>query len=285
MLKKIVLELLKYIFDRRLLVRFSRALMNSVSGDNNESIRQNGECVLLSHILNFLAEEKEFIIFDVGANSGTWTCCLLDIIFKKRIDKKITVYCFEPSVYAFSELQKNIAASPSAHIVHSVNIGISDAVGTGLLYSDRRGAGTSSFYKRRIRDCGISFDKTEVIQATTLDIYCRTQGIDRIKFLKVDVEGHELAVLRGAQDMLRKCNIDFIQFEYGGSWIDSRTLLLDMYDLMSSFGYVIGKILPAGIEFYDVYDQRIETFQMANFLACRRDYANRFNRIEPWWKE
>ena len=42
---------------------------------------------------------------------------------------------------------------------------------------------------------------------------------------------------------------------------------LDMYDWLASSGDAIGKILSKLIEFYEKYDQRMETFQMANLLA------------------
>lgn len=66
-----------------------------------------------------------------------------------------------------------------------------------------------------------------------------------------------------------------------GCWIDSRILFLDMYDFVTSFGYIIGKIMPKGIEFYDIYDQRLETFRMANSLACKPDHALCLKRISP----
>jgi len=88
--------------------------------------------------------------------------------------------------------------------------------------------------------------------------------------------------VKGAKAMLQRGAIDYIQFEYGGCWIDSRILFLDMYDLLTSCGYVIGKILSKGIEFYDKYDQRLETFQMANFLACKPGHIDQFKCIKPW---
>lgn len=142
-------------------------------------------------------------------------------------------------------------------------------------------AGANSLYKRRLEGLGISYDESETVKVTTVDNYCYKNAIPHIDFMKVDVEGHELAVMRGAADMLKKQAIDYVQFEYGGCWIDSRMLFLDMYDFLTSFGYIIGKIMPKGIEFYDKYDQRLDTFQMANFLACKPDYADLFKQITP----
>lgn len=98
--------------------------------------------------------------------------------------------------------------------------------------------------------------------------YLAEDHLQTIDLLKIDVEGDELKVLQGAVSALASRRVRCVQFEYGGCWIDSRTLFLDMYDFLTSFCYIIGKIMPQGIEFYDRYDQGLETFQMANFLAC-----------------
>jgi len=165
--------------------------------------------------------------------------------------------------------------------VFCINAGLSDSDGTMELYINEEGSGINSFYNRRLEGLGISYDESETVQVTTVDEYCCEEGIPHIDFMKVDVEGHELSVMRGTADMLKKQAIDYVQFEYGGCCIDSRTLFLDMYDFLTSFGYIIGKIMPNGVEFYDKYDQRLETFQMANFFACKPDHAELFKQITP----
>jgi hypothetical protein len=49
---------------------------------------------------------------------------------------------------------------------------------------------------------------------TTLSAYCREKGIDRIDVLKIDTEGHDLAVLQGAEQMLSKGAIRFVYVEF-----------------------------------------------------------------------
>jgi hypothetical protein len=51
------------------------------------------------------------------------------------------------------------------------------------------------------------------VPCTTLDEFCGAQGIARIHFLKVDVEGYERDVFRGAARLLAARKIDFIGFE------------------------------------------------------------------------
>lgn len=267
-------------FNRYQLVRLSKALMNMALGDNNGNMETNGEQFLLRQILRFqrVSEHKMFVVFDVGANVGEWTTYLLSIAEKQG--SKISVHCFEPSPFTFSQLQSTLQEIGDEK-VHLVNMGMGNVKESRELHITHDGAGTNSLYKRRLEGLDVSYNRSETIQITTVDTYCSENDISHINFLKIDVEGHELAVVEGAKAMLQRGAIDYIQFEYGGCWIDSRILFLDTYDLLTSFGYVIGKILPKGIEFYDKYDQRLETFQMANFLACIPGHTEQLKQIPP----
>lgn len=278
MLKKLFLGTIDTFFNRRQVIRLSKAMLNRALGNNNDNMTTNGEISVLRQVLGRRgAEDHNFVAFDVGANIGQWATFLLELAGKRGGG----VHCFEPSPATFSKLKAAMAKYRSAEErVFCINAGLSDLKGTRDLYIKEEGSGINSFYNRRLEGLGISYDESETVQVTTVDGYCREKDISHIDFLKVDVEGHELAVMRGAREMLKKQGIDYVQFEYGGCWIDSRTLFLDMYDFLTSFGYIIGKIMPRGIEFYDKYDQRLETFQMANFLACKPRNIGQFKRIK-----
>jgi FkbM family methyltransferase len=283
MMKRMFLEVMNLALNRRQIIRLSRALMDKALGDNNDDMENNGELFLLHCVLSFLQSEHEFVAFDIGANVGQWTTSLLDIAENQGVVGKVAIHCFEPSSFTFSKLQSTLSKHRWRSRTRNVNLGIGSTKGAIVLYINENGAGTNSLYKRRLEGLGISFDRAETVQITTVDDYCRENNIFHINFMKIDVEGHELAVTQGAMGMLKKQAIDYIQFEYGGCWIDSGILFMDMYDLLISLGYVIGKIMPKGVEFYEKYDQRLETFQMANFLACKQSLMGHFKCIKPWW--
>jgi hypothetical protein len=85
--------------------------------------------------------------------------------------------------------------------------------------------------------------------------------------LKLDVEGSELDVLRGAVGLLSAHAIDVVQLEYGGCNIDARVLLKDLFAFMQERGYRMARLMPKGLRAYPRYDQRAEDFRHANWVA------------------
>ena len=80
----------------------------------------------------------------------------------------------------------------------------------------------------------------------------------------------------GFKSMLSKRRIDVIQFEYGGAWIDSRSYLFQIYDLLMPYGYVICRLHSNKLEPFKCYDQREETFAYSNYVAIRRERLSLF---------
>jgi hypothetical protein len=60
-------------------------------------------------------------------------------------------------------------------------------------------------------------------------------NIQNIDFLKIDTEGYELNVLQGFEDYLR--NINLIQFEYGGTFLDNNKKLIDIINYLEEKGF------------------------------------------------
>lgn len=128
-------------------------------------------------------------------------------------------------------------------------------------------AGTNSLYRRH----GLKSEQgqTEIIRMDILDDYCEREDIGQIDLLKIDVEGHELSVLQGSTRMLSQGRIKRIQFEYGGTFIDARILLKDMFELLTAYSFLLYKIYPNEIMLVERYEQRLENFQYQNWVALR----------------
>ena len=64
-------------------------------------------------------------------------------------------------------------------------------------------------HNRNLKHFGMTLDQTEDVSLLTLDEFCRMEPLQRIHFLKLDVEGHELKLLQGAHELLERGGIDF----------------------------------------------------------------------------
>lgn len=243
-----------------MLLRAAQRYVDRFNGDNDSNSSTNGEEWLLNKELPKLRGGG--VVFDVGANIGNWSRYCLGVAPDLRM------HLFEPSAFTFKKLQSS--EWPTG--VKLNNLGLGERQEQLLLNIAGDGAGMNSIHQRHgvkgvEMAAGVS---TEAIQIQTLDAYCEENGIIHIDFLKVDVEGHEMAVFKGASNMLSNQKIDLIQFEYGGCNLDARVYLLDIWNLLQSYGYVIGKIYPNRIEMLGKYQQCQETFRYANFIAKRK---------------
>jgi len=138
------------------------------------------------------------VCIDVGANIGLYSLALSTLAPDGR------VYAFEPSPSAFSYLGKNLRANRTANAEASqLALGRSQGTVTfhdfsffsaGSFSSDDGSLLTSDSYG------STSFEAP----VTTLDAFVTERGVQRVDFVKIDVEGAELAVLDGAAETLAK---------------------------------------------------------------------------------
>ncbi len=222
----------------------------------------NGESKLLEKV-GAMVGTASSVLFDVGANQGEFTKHILEAWGGMSYQ----VYAFEPSKKTFEMLLGAVQGSP---FVHLYNVGFGEQPGTVELYYDREGSGLASVYPRDLSHRRINFTEHETIELTTLDLFCRQNHIECIDFLKMDVEGHELAVLKGARQMFEERKIKIVQFEFGGCNIDSRTFFRDYYNFFKD-DFRLHRILSNGLRPIEAYSEKLEVFQSANYLAVRRD--------------
>ena len=135
-----------------------------------------------------------------------------------------------------------------------------------MLYSDFQGSGLGSLANRDLRHLGLEMSEKEAVESTTLDIFCKQHQIHCIDFLKLDIEGFEYHALKGAGGLIQDKKIKFIQFEFGGADIDTRTFFRDFYLLLSP-KFKIYRILKNGLQPVEKYSEFDEVFVTTNYLA------------------
>ncbi len=235
------------------LLRLSLKGMNYGNGGDYQS---SGELNVLQYMKGKLQPDTQVIAFDVGANIGNYSKALAD-----TFESNLMIHAFEPSLKTFDRLLTNTSCIKN---IFRNNFGFSDIENTSVLYFNKDASGLASIYQRQ--HLSISLDRSEEIKLTTIDAYCHGNNIEKIHFLKLDIEGHELSALKGAQRMINERKIDFIQFEFGGTNIDSRTYFRDFFYLLKD-NYRLYRVLRDGLWEIPHYSIPREIFGSINYLA------------------
>ena len=258
---EIILFVLARIEEQHIWESIYNISLNKMNFGTGGDFTRSGELLAMNYIKDALNDESQIIIFDVGANVGNYSRALSEVF-----DTKSRIYAFEPSKKTYSLF---LESTKEIDVIIPHNFGFSDKEYKQTLFTNREGSGLASIYKRRLDHFGIKMDITEEIELTTIDIFCAGNNIEHIHFLKLDVEGHELNVLNGAKSMIERGKVDFIQFEFGGCNIDSRTYFQDFFYFLNG-KYNIFRILKDGIYELPMYKETHEVFITVNYLAIKK---------------
>ncbi len=151
--------------------------------------------------------EEPHVILDVGAHTGWFFHCWRDWC------PQAEVHAFEPTPESFERCRAGYGQEPRTHVVP---MAVGSEVGTArlrLLSASR--VSNSLLDPDREAWRSIAYEAGEVstveVPVTTLDIYCAEQAINRIHLLKIDVQGYELEVLRGAAATLPRVDHVFVE--------------------------------------------------------------------------
>lgn len=256
-----ILVVLKRIKSQVVWENLFQLSLKQMNYGNGAYFNDSGELFVCRHIYAHLQNETLITVFDVGANVGNYSKALSEVFTSKT-----KIYAFEPSKKTYERFKETTSG---ISMINSYNFGFSDSEQHLTLHSDSEGSGLASVYQRNLDQYGIILDKNETIKLTTIDQFCKLNAIEQIHFLKLDIEGHELNALMGAKNMIKDGKINFIQFEFGGCNIDSRTYFRDFFYLLND-QFKIYRVLKNGIREIPSYDVSLEIFTTVNYLAIKR---------------
>ena len=230
------------------------------SGSNH---LKNGEAWLARQ-----AASNSFIFIDVGANVGNWTH-----FFREAASGNVKGLLFEPSQQAVEKLRQRFQQVDEIEILEYA---VSDEVGEMYFYEEPNAGETSSL----VASFSHSTAAKKIVQLTTIDIEVEKRNWEYIDFLKIDAEGYDFHVLRGASNLLCQERIGIIQFEYNSPWALVGSTLGSALRFLNSFGYKIFLLKETGLfELrYEIYG---EYFEYSNFVAIapnRQTYFQAFVR-------
>lgn len=178
---------------------------------------------LLGHVLR-----PGDVFVDVGANYG-W----LSLWAAQIVGPSGRVHAFEPQPQVVELLRRSIADNHLAQvIVHS--IALSDTEGHMDLWVPDGKLGSASLTR-----IGETAGRRETVQVHHAGDYLTSVCPGPVRLMKIDVEGHEDHVIRGATEWLRSADVDMVLFE----WNDARPLDgSDTARVLSDLGYVLYQI-------------------------------------------
>jgi len=140
---------------------------------------------------------------DIGSNIG-----FMSLYASRLVGKTGSVYSLEPSPSTFLLLEDNIGLNRSTNI-KAINVAVGSKRGTARLYEDNQSSGDSTLVEPRVDQ-----RNGTAVSVEALDDIATGSKVPSPRMIKIDVEGWELEVLRGAQNLLRQPLAPILCIEY-----------------------------------------------------------------------
>ena len=192
------------------------------------------------------------VVVDVGANHGFAACW-----FARRGAR---VFAFEPSPQVYELLQRNVADNGLADRVRTFPEAIAERDGHAeLLISPVLGGGTSTLHPELAAASSLPITGRAEVRVRSLPAVIRELGLGRIRLLKLDCEGSELAILRSLDRALLD-QVDSLAIEY--------------HPEVYSLAELVGTVLSWG----DFHLSKVTTLDVANANL----HAVHRRAIEEW---
>jgi FkbM family methyltransferase len=198
---------------------------------------------LCSDVQVILSREPK-CVFDIGANEGQTTLSFLYAFPRARI------YSFEPSPQSYPALAALAKARPR---VHAVQAAVGSQSGKLPFHCNEfhqtdsllaKATGAEDYLVSRTL---IDTHSTVPVSVLTLDEFCREYDIGYIDLLKIDTQGYEIEVLKGAREMLDRQAIPLIYLEVCFAPVyQGQSLFPDVYQYLYDRDYRLVHLYGAG---------------------------------------
>lgn len=209
------------------------------------------------------------LVIDAGANIGYTSCLMQDCLAGKG-----ELISFEPLPELFEILKQNLSAHKNGEMIHAHNLALSSTSGNAVITLPQNFANNDGVATLQ---SGAEGKKIE-IQTTTLD---SLKLVRNVRLLKMDVEGHEYDVLKGATESLKNNIFENILFEDLDGYKKSKTARL-----LEENGYKVYKLAKHldGISLQEPDYIQDNSFEPDNFLATKDlDISKSINQKRDWF--
>jgi len=198
---------------------------------------ENGEYALI----DLIAPDADNFI-DVGGNVGEWSARFLSRMTGVR--QGLIVDANSDCVHT---LRKRFGEYRNVRILDAA---LSDYSGNSRFFEAPGSASALSTLTTPSRKMSAVMARS--VRVTTLDDEVAALGWDRVSMLKIDAEGHDLFVLRGARQLLSERKVDFVQFECNSTWYPVGVSIVAANAFLESVGYRIFQLAREGLRTIDI---------------------------------
>lgn len=163
--------------------------------------------LVISHLLK---HEIDFRIIDVGANIGLFAAGAA--FFLLRCGQKKDIYAFEPGD-AYTALVETLKANQINSWAHSYNLALGDEKGTLVFHEFPGNSSAGSLLPEISSRAGDLLLTEKMVEVRTIDDFVSENGIVSNLLCKIDTEGNDIKVIRGARNTIRERIVPlFVEF-------------------------------------------------------------------------
>lgn len=225
------------------------------NGFNNGDPVTNGEFACLDMLL-----EGAGRLVDIGANEG--------LFVERAVRSKpgMDIIAFEPNPAHGEGLRRLLA--PVAGRLEAIALGDTPGVATLHVHSQHHATASLTGRPRmtaRFRE-GMTEVEVPVRRLDDMDLGVSHPGT---VVLKIDAEGYEFPILRGATAVLTGSESVAVVFEFSFAWLESGESLIDCFNFLDARGFDFYRLLPIGLEQIRFFSTGMDQSQYCNYVALK----------------
>ena len=255
-----LLRIYVWLFSKGYLKIFNDILLEATlrtKGYNNYlNNKDSGESFFIKKIL---APTNPKVCIDIGANIGNYS---KELLMKTNTD----VIAFEPIPFVFSELKDNLKKFKNRVVFENFGIG-SENKSLKINYNNEKTT-HASFAKEAEKVDFVNNNLSKIVKVITLDSYIIKNKIKTLDFIKIDTEGFEPEVFKGALRSIKKLKPRFIQMEFNWHHLFRNTTLNYYAELLN--GYDVYQLTCNGWIKRDPKHPLSNIFFFSNFVFVRQ---------------
>ena len=229
--------------------------------DLNE-LKELGEYASVQHCIDkyCIKSGKPIVFFEVGVMDGACSAGFYSYMEKNSRDDN-RYFAFEPFGKNYLKIKNNSNFPHDKKGVELVNKAIFSKTGKLTLHtSSGKTVGNPNEYE----GCSSLLEPTEVktifpflkfgselVDAITIDDFCKEKNIGGIDFIFADIQGAEGEMVKGAVEMLPNIKFMFLEKSDKDILYDNQPLTNDLIELMAEHGFAVAKVFECDILFYN----------------------------------